>query len=77
MPHAGYADSIMNDDLGFYLDISSKSSPNLSLEPSWKVLYQRVTQVDQMTRAAAERQVTLNLCMFSLISFAIDSSIFK
>ena len=33
MPHAGYANSIMNDGPGFHLDISDKSSLNLSLEP--------------------------------------------
>ena len=37
IPHACYADSFMNDGPGFHSDISDKSSPNLSLEPS---LYQ-------------------------------------
>ena len=55
MPHVGYADSIMNDGPEFYMDISSKSSPNPSLEPSRYVLCQRVTQVDRMAQATAER----------------------
>ena len=33
-PHAGYADSVMNDGPGFHPDISDKSSPNPSLQPS-------------------------------------------
>ena len=39
MPYAGYANSVMNDGLGFYSDISDKSSSNPSLESSRK-LYQ-------------------------------------
>ena len=34
MPHAGYANSIMNDGPEPHMDISGKSSPNPSLEPS-------------------------------------------
>ena len=34
MPHVGYADSVTNDGPGFHSDISDRSSPNLSLEPS-------------------------------------------
>ena len=30
MPHAGYADSDMNDGPRFYLDIARKSSPNFT-----------------------------------------------
>ena len=33
-PHVGYADSITNDGPGFHSDISDKSFPNPSLEPS-------------------------------------------
>ena len=57
MPHVGYADSIMNDRPGFYSDISGKSSPNPSLEPSRQVLFQQVTQVDCMARATTVRWV--------------------
>ena len=35
MPHAGYADSIMNNGPRFHSNISGKSSPDPSLEPSW------------------------------------------
>ena len=34
MPHAGYADSVMNDGPRFHTNISDKSSPNPSLKPS-------------------------------------------
>ena len=34
MPYAGYADSVMNDGPEFHTNISGKSSPNPSLEPS-------------------------------------------
>ena len=34
MPHGGYADPVMNDGPGFYLNISSKNSLDLSLMPS-------------------------------------------
>ena len=34
MPHAGYANSIMNDGSRPRTDISGKSSPNLSFMPS-------------------------------------------
>ena len=34
MPHAGYTDSVMNDGPRFHLNISGKSSPNLSLMSS-------------------------------------------
>ena len=34
IPHAGYADSVMNDGPRFHSDISDRSSPNPSLEPS-------------------------------------------
>ena len=34
MPHAGYADSVMNDGPRFHSDISDRSSLNPSLEPS-------------------------------------------
>ena len=33
-PLAGYVDSVMNDRPRFYSNISDKSSPNPSLEPS-------------------------------------------
>ena len=72
MPHAGYSDSVTNDGPGFHSNISGKSSPNPSLVPSRQVLYQRVTQADRTAWAAAERWVTLNLRMFSLINFAIE-----
>ena len=76
MPHAGHANSITNDGPRFYSNISDKSSPNPSLEPSRKVLCQRVTQVYRMARATTERCVTLNL-RTSSIGFAIDSTISK
>ena len=34
MPHVGDANSVMNDGPVFHSNISSKSSPNPSLEPS-------------------------------------------
>ena len=57
MPHAGYAEPVMNDGPRFHSNISGKSSPNPSLEPSRYVLCQRVTQVDRTTQVVAERWV--------------------
>ena len=39
MPHAGYADSVTNDEHGSHSDISDKSSSNPPLESS-RYLYQ-------------------------------------
>ena len=39
IPHAGYANSVMNDEPRPHMDISGKSSPNPSLKLS-RYLYQ-------------------------------------
>ena len=56
MPHAGYADSIMNDGPGFHSDIAGKSSSNFT-KPHFTFLVHEHSFIQSHTFQASHMQL--------------------